>query len=212
MPRRRHRAIGFSDLVGCVSGSQDRICAPEEAPRSRRGDAIELGTKVLTWHHVLWPGGRAGKKRPALEWTLLSSGPSSLSSTPSSSSLLLVAGIVLVRTVISFLSHWSAFPQTVVGAIDGILVVIILLDIAHTVFGHLRSSVFPVRPFLVIGILAGVRDILSASAHLTLTSLTTTDLYDTLISLGVGVGVVVFLLVGLLLLGLSGHNDEDEET
>jgi uncharacterized membrane protein (DUF373 family) len=128
------------------------------------------------------------------------------------SSLLLVAGIVLVRTVISFLSHWSAFPQTVVGAIDGILVVIILLDIAHTVFGHLRSSVFPVRPFLVIGILAGVRDILSASAHLTLTSLTTTDLYDTLISLGVGVGVVVFLLVGLLLLGLSGHNDEDEET
>ncbi|MGA2528871.1 MAG: phosphate-starvation-inducible PsiE family protein [Acidimicrobiales bacterium] len=126
------------------------------------------------------------------------------------SSLLLVAGIVLVRTVISFLSHWSAFPQTVVGAIDGILVVIILLDIAHTVFGHLRSSVFPVRPFLVIGILAGVRDILSASAHLTLTSLTTTDLYDTLISLGVGVGVVVFLLVGLLILGLSGHNDEDD--
>jgi uncharacterized membrane protein (DUF373 family) len=125
------------------------------------------------------------------------------------SSLLLVAGIVLVRTVVSFLSHWSAFPQTVVGAIDGILVVIILLDIAHTVFGHLRSSVFPVRPFLVIGILAGVRDILSASAHLTLTSLSTVDLYDTLISLGVGVGVVVFLLVGLLILRFSGHTDED---
>lgn len=128
------------------------------------------------------------------------------------SSLLLVAAIVLVRTVVSFLSHWSAFPQTVVGAIDGILVVIILLDIAHTVFGHLRSSVFPVKPFLVIGILAGVRDILSASAHLTLTSLRTVDLYDTLISLGVGVGVVVFLLVGLLILRYSGHTDEDEDS
>jgi uncharacterized membrane protein (DUF373 family) len=125
-------------------------------------------------------------------------------------SLLLVAGIVLVRTVVSFLSHWSTFPQTVVAAIDGILVVIILLDIAHTVFGHLRSSVFPVRPFLVIGILAGVRDILSASAHLTLTSLSTVDLYDTLISLGVGVGVVVFLLLGLLILRYSGHSDEDD--
>jgi uncharacterized membrane protein (DUF373 family) len=122
----------------------------------------------------------------------------------------LVAGIVLVRTVVSFLSHWSTFPQTVVAAIDGILVVIILLDIAHTVFGHLRSSVFPVRPFLVIGILAGVRDILSASAHLTLTSLSTVDLYDTLISLGVGVGVVVFLLLGLLILRYSGHSDEDD--
>jgi uncharacterized membrane protein (DUF373 family) len=79
-------------------------------------------------------------------------------------SLLLVAGVVLVRTFVDFLSDWNQFPQSVVAAIDGILVVIILLDIAHTVFGHLRTSVFPVRPFLVIGILAGVRDILSSSA------------------------------------------------
>src|ERR1022692_1210031 len=121
-------------------------------------------------------------------------------------SLLLVAGIVLVRTVIDFLSHWAMFPQSVVAAIDGILVVIILLDIAHTIFGHLRSTVFPVRPFLVIGILAGVRDILSASAHLTLSSLSTTDLHNTLISPGVGVGVVVFLLLGLLILRFSGHD------
>jgi len=126
-------------------------------------------------------------------------------------SLLLVAGIVLVRTVASFLNHWSGFPQTVVSAIDGILVVIILLDIAHTVFGHLRSSVFPVRPFLVIGILAGVRDILSASAHLTLTTLSTVNLDNTLVSLGVGVGVVVFLLLGLLILGFSGHRDESDD-
>lgn len=126
-------------------------------------------------------------------------------------SLMLVAGIVLVRSVINFLSHWNAFPQSVVAAIDGILVVIILLDIAHTVFGHLRASVFPVRPFLVIGILAGVRDILSSSAHLALSgTLSTTDFRDTMISLGVGVGVVVILLLGLLILrfaSLPGDND-----
>jgi uncharacterized membrane protein (DUF373 family) len=116
-------------------------------------------------------------------------------------SLLTVASIVLVRTLITFLSHWGSFPQTVVAAIDGILVVIILLDIAHTVFGHLRASVFPVRPFLIIGILAGVRDILSASAHLTLSgTLSQVQFRDTLISLGVGVGVVVLLLLGLLIL------------
>lgn len=125
-------------------------------------------------------------------------------------SLVLVAGIVLVRTIVDFLSHWGAFPQSVVAAIDGILVVIILLDIAHTVFGHLRSSVFPVRPFLVIGILAGVRDILSASAHLTLSSsLAQANFNDTLISLGVGVGVVVFLLLGLLVLRFSEHTEEE---
>jgi len=126
-------------------------------------------------------------------------------------SLLVVAGIVLVRTVSSFLRFGHDFPGAVVAAIDGILVVIILLDIAHTVFGHLRSSIFPVRPFLVIGILAGVREILSASAHLTLNfPLSQDDFQNTLLTLAVGVGVVVFLLLGLLILRYSGHEDGDE--
>jgi uncharacterized membrane protein (DUF373 family) len=124
-------------------------------------------------------------------------------------SLIVLAAIVLVRTMGSFLRYGHDFPAAVVSAIDGILVVIIVLDIAHTVFGHLRSSLFPIRPFLVIGILAGVRDILSASAHLTLSGpLSQRDFSDTLISLGVGVGVVVFLLLGLLILRFSGHEDE----
>jgi len=109
------------------------------------------------------------------------------------------------------LSHnWSAYPETVVSAIDGILVVIILLDIAHTVFGHMRTSVFPVRPFLVIGILAGVRDILSASARLTLSgTLSKAEFNDTLIALGVGWGWSCSL-VRLVLLRFSGHTDEGE--
>ena len=128
------------------------------------------------------------------------------------SSLLLVSGVVLVRTVVSFLRYGNNFSNAVVGAIDGILVVIIILDIAHTVFGHLRSSVFPVRPFLIIGILAGVRDILSASAHLTLSGpLSQREFYNTLISLAVGVGVVIFLLLGLLILRFSGPLNADDD-
>ena len=124
-------------------------------------------------------------------------------------SLIVLAAIVLVRTMSSFFRYGLNFPAAVVSAIDGILVVIIVLDIAHTVFGHLRSSLFPIRPFLVIGILAGVRDILSASAHLTLSGpMSQRNFYDTLISLGVGVGVVVFLLLGLLILRFSEHKDE----
>jgi uncharacterized membrane protein (DUF373 family) len=126
-------------------------------------------------------------------------------------SLLVVAGVVLVRALVNFFDHWGTLPETVVTAIDSILVVIILLDIAHTVFGNLRSLIFPIRPFLIIGILAGVRDILSESAHLTLgNSLTQTDFNDTLISLGVGVGVVIVLLLGLLILRFSGTHDDIE--
>jgi uncharacterized membrane protein (DUF373 family) len=124
--------------------------------------------------------------------------------------LLPVAVIVLVHAVDTFLRFRNAFPDAGVSAIDSILVVIIILDIAHTVFGHLRTSVFPVKPFIVIGILAGVRDILSTSAHLTLrVSRSQREFYNTLISLGVGVGVVVLLLVGLLILHLSGHTNQD---
>ncbi len=54
-----------------------------------------------------------------------------------------------------------------------------------------------------------MRDILSASAHLTLSAhLTSTGFHDTLVSLGVGVGVVIFLLLGLFVLRFSGHSDD----
>lgn len=119
-------------------------------------------------------------------------------------SLLVIAAAELGRTIYAFFRQWGGFPQTVVAAIDGILVVIILLDIAHTVLAHLRTSAFPVRPFLVIGILAGVRDILSASARLTFgSSLQGTDFSHTVLSLSLGVGVVVMLSVSLVLLRIS---------
>ncbi|NNN08845.1 MAG: hypothetical protein HKL85_06575 [Acidimicrobiaceae bacterium] len=119
-------------------------------------------------------------------------------------SLLLIATAVLGRTVFNFFHEWGGFPETVVEAIDGILVVVILIDIAHTVLAHVRTSSFPVRPFLVIGILAGVRDILSASARLTFgSSLRGNNFTNTLISLSLGVGVVLMLSLSLLLLGVN---------
>lgn len=125
-------------------------------------------------------------------------------------SLLLVAVIVLVRTVVTFLRLWSTFPNSVISAIDGILVVIILMDLVSTVFKHMRSSDFPVRPFLVIGILAGVREILSSSARLTLSrSLSSSIFHDTLITLGVGVGMVVFLLIGLFVLNAAERRTQE---
>jgi uncharacterized membrane protein (DUF373 family) len=116
-------------------------------------------------------------------------------------SLLFVAADILIRGVYRFAGADS--PTSVVTVIDTILVVVILLDLAHTVFGNLRSFQFTVKPFLVIGVLAGVRDILSASAHLTLLSGQAKQFNSTLISLGVGVGVVLSLLVGLYLLSVA---------
>jgi hypothetical protein len=112
--------------------------------------------------------------------------------------------------LIDFFTGSGPLPQLVVEAIDGILVVIILLDVAHTVFGNLRVFVFRVRPFLIIGVLAGIRDILSASARLSLSrSLSRVAFTDTMVSLAMGVGVVFFLLLGLVILKMSQHDESD---
>ena len=125
-------------------------------------------------------------------------------------SLLLVSAVVIFRTVVDFMTTLGQFPRSIIPAVDGILVVIILLDIVHTVFRHLRDAAFQIRPFLVIGILAGVRDILSASANLTLdTNLSSRNFEQTLIALGVGVGLVLALLIGLLILSKTDQSGED---
>lgn len=118
---------------------------------------------------------------------------------------------MLVRTMIDFLGHPSEYPGSIVSALDGVLVVIIVVDILHTILTHMRSATVPVRPFLVIGILAGVREILSASARLTLTNHETRTFYtESIVELGVGVAVVVVLLGGLYVLRLAAPPGQDD--
>jgi uncharacterized membrane protein (DUF373 family) len=82
--------------------------------------------------------------------------------------LLAIAVVVLIRTAIDFFSSQSNYPQSLIDAIDGVLIVIIVVDILRTVLTHFDGSGFPLRPFLIIGIISAVRDILSVSAHLAL--------------------------------------------
>ena len=118
--------------------------------------------------------------------------------------LLALAGVILVRTFIQFFTREGGYPETVIGAIDGVLAVIIVLDILRTMLAHFAGSDFPVRPFLFIGILAAVREVLSASFHLALQgNLTATDFDHSVIKLGAGVGVVLVLVFALLLLHWS---------
>lgn len=128
-------------------------------------------------------------------------------------SLLVVAAVVLVRTLVTFLDQPGNYPTSLISALDGILVVIIIVDILHTVVTHLRDTRVPVKPFLVIGVLAGIRDVLSASARLELTGhQSTVNFNQSVIELGVGVGVVLVLLAGLVMLRFaSGPSDTESD-
>lgn len=121
-------------------------------------------------------------------------------------SLLILCAVVLVRTMITFLRDVGGYPASITNALDGVLVVIILVDILRTVVGLLHRNELPLRPFLEIAVLAAVRDILSASAHLTLGRPTNPDFNNALVELGVGVAVVIGLLFGLWLLRQSRHD------
>lgn len=117
--------------------------------------------------------------------------------------LILLAVVVLIRSFIDFIGNVNDYPQTLVSAVDGVLVVIILVDILRTVLTHLEGWGFPFRPFLVIGIIAAVRDILAVSTRLTLApagklSSGQVPLPQSLFELGTSAGVVLVLAVALL--------------
>ena len=102
---------------------------------------------------------------------------------------------------VSFQSAPQGYPQTLVSAVDGVLVVIILVDILRTVLTHLEGWSFPFRPFLVIGIIAAVRDILAVSTRLTLggTGASQGSVPQSLEQLGTSAGVVLILALALFL-------------
>jgi len=128
--------------------------------------------------------------------------------------LLVLAVAVLVRSFITFITSLNApspdYTLSLVSAIDGVLVVIILVDIMRTVLTHLEGWGFPFRPFLVIGIIAAVRDILAVSTRLTLSSGgTTAGTTQSLFELGTNAGVILVLAVALF---LTRGQDVDAET
>jgi len=127
--------------------------------------------------------------------------------------LLVLAADVLVRSFIDFFtSPPSGYTQALISAVDGVLVVIILVDIMRTVLTHLEGWGFPFRPFLVIGIIAAVRDILAVSTRLTFSAGSqpagTPTITQSLFELGTNAAVILVLALALFL--TRGQNVDAE--
>ena len=118
--------------------------------------------------------------------------------------LLLIAVVVLVRTAASFLTAQASYPQSLISAIDGVLIVIIVVDVLRTVLTHFEGSGFPLQPFLIIGIISAVRDILSVSARLALQGPVTGAGFErSVVELGVSSAVALALAGALVLTRVS---------
>lgn len=114
--------------------------------------------------------------------------------------LVAVAVVVLWHTTGDLVRHHVAFPTRVTAAINGVLFVIILMELLRTVVAHFQRAGFQLQPFLIIGIISAVRHILTVGARLTLSGEgSPTAFMHSQIELGVEAGVVLALAVGLLL-------------
>jgi uncharacterized membrane protein (DUF373 family) len=118
--------------------------------------------------------------------------------------LLGIAAVVLYRTTAEFLAPGHPFPVRVTGAINGVLFVIIVLELLRTVLAHFETSELQLQPFLIIGVISSVRHILTIGARLTLQGEGTAEAFRrSQIELGVEGSVVLALAVGLVLIRWS---------
>jgi uncharacterized membrane protein (DUF373 family) len=113
--------------------------------------------------------------------------------------LVVVAGAVMVHTAVAAVVDDTSFAERVTEAVNGVLFVVIVLELLRTVLAHFQDSAFHLKPFLIIGIISVVRHILTASAELSLQEEGDAALFQRVdIELGVNALVVLVLVLGLV--------------
>jgi hypothetical protein len=77
--------------------------------------------------------------------------------------LLALAAFVTIATAVQILwaglSHWTVAAQTL-RVLNQLLIVLMLVEILHTVRISIRSHILVTEPFLVVGLIASIRRIL----------------------------------------------------
>ena len=118
--------------------------------------------------------------------------------------LVVVAAVVLVHAVTDSFRDGRTFATAIPDLINTVLFVVIVLELFGTVVSHFRSGGFQLRPFLIIGIVSGVRHILSVGAQSTFGGKAAEEtggstFAHTMIEFGVNVGIVLGLVLALVL-------------
>ena len=114
--------------------------------------------------------------------------------------LLLLGVAALVRIVTDFISHDDDFAHRVTDVVNGVLFVVIVLELLRTVLAHFEDPTFHLKPFLIIGIISVVRHILTVGAELSIAEEEGGSLFHRSdIELGINALVVVALVIGLVL-------------
>jgi uncharacterized membrane protein (DUF373 family) len=114
--------------------------------------------------------------------------------------LLGIAIVALVFSVGRVFETVPFFPTGMIQAINDILFIIIILEILRTVVARYTDGVFQLQNFLIIGVIAAVRHILTVGASMTLASGKSQEEFNrAVIELGISSGIVVALVFAIFL-------------
>ncbi len=114
-----------------------------------------------------------------------------------------IAVVALVFSVIRVFTTSPFFPTGMIQAINDILFIIIILEILRTVMSRYTDGVFQLQNFLIIGIIAAVRHILTVGAYMTLSEKTQEDFDRAVVELGISSAIVVSLVLAIFLAKLA---------
>ena len=111
-----------------------------------------------------------------------------------------IAVAALVYSVIRVFTTSPFFPIGMIQAINDILFIIIILEILRTVIARYTDGVFQLHNFLIIGIIAAVRHILTVGAYMTLGDEKSEAAFNrAVIELGINSAIVVALVFAIFL-------------
>jgi uncharacterized membrane protein (DUF373 family) len=114
--------------------------------------------------------------------------------------LFLVALGAVIFTVVRLFETTPFYPNGMLQAINDILFVVIILEIARTVIARFNTGFYQLSRFLVIGVIASVRHILSVGSSLTLSIGKTPEAFERgIIELLVNGGIVVALVLAIFM-------------
>ncbi len=114
--------------------------------------------------------------------------------------LILIAVGALGVTVWRVVTTEPFFPTGMIQAINDILFIVIILEIVRTIIARFTDGVFQLQNFLVIGVIAAVRHILTVGASLTLEPDKPQQAFERgLLELGVNTLIVLGLVIAIYL-------------
>ncbi len=110
--------------------------------------------------------------------------------------LIALAGAILVASIVNFFTSTRGLQIRATDFLDNMLLVLILVEIVHTVVLSLRAHALAAQPFIVVGLVAVIRKILFALGSQQKLDPTTLGIYVAMVAVFVSALVAIEVFGG----------------